>query len=237
MPIIKLKRGKEENLPLLQLGEPAFTTDTNKFFIGNGKVNVEMASAAKLDDVVNPLNITFSIEPTTAEIGSVINSVVAKWSYNKDIDSQRLNNETLSKDLRTFTDTSLLKDDKNYTLSVITLGGSAVSKTIKIDFCNGIYYGKSNSSKYDGELIKTLTKVLSDSKARTIAVSSGANEYVFYALPTRLGTPIFSVNGFNGGFSKVANGIDFINTSGYKEKYDIWKSDNANLGTININIK
>ena len=37
----------------------------------------------------------------------------------------------------------------------------------------------------------------------------------------------------DGGFSKVAT-IEFTNASGYKENYDIYKSDNENLGTQTV---
>ncbi len=36
-----IKKGLEANLPALVAGEPAFTTDTNKLYIGNGTENVE----------------------------------------------------------------------------------------------------------------------------------------------------------------------------------------------------
>ena len=39
MAVIQFKRGLEVNLPLLAAGEPAFTTDTKKVFIGDGETN------------------------------------------------------------------------------------------------------------------------------------------------------------------------------------------------------
>jgi len=107
-------------------------------------------------------------------------------------------------------------------------------RTVK--FYNGIYYGKSSSATYDSTLINSLTKTLSDSKARTITVNAGTGEYIYYCLPKRLGVPSFNVGGFDGGFSKVAT-VNFTNSDSYAEKYDIYKSDNANLGNTNVTIK
>jgi hypothetical protein len=43
VPTIRLKRGSEANLPDLSVGEPGFTTDTGKLFIGNDAGNIEFA--------------------------------------------------------------------------------------------------------------------------------------------------------------------------------------------------
>lgn len=41
--LIQLKRGNEVDLPILESGEPAFTTDTNNLYIGTGAENVQIA--------------------------------------------------------------------------------------------------------------------------------------------------------------------------------------------------
>ena len=85
-------------------------------------------------------------------------------------------------------------------------------------------------------MINSLTKQLSNSKNRTITVNAGAGEYIFYCVPSRLGACSFNVGGFDGGFSKVAT-VNFTNSDNYAENYDIYKSDNANLGNTNVTIK
>jgi hypothetical protein len=40
--LIQLKRGDEADLPILESGEPAFTTDTNNLYIGTGTENVQI---------------------------------------------------------------------------------------------------------------------------------------------------------------------------------------------------
>lgn len=191
--------------------------------------------ATKMDEISNPFSInSFTVSPSTAQKGSTTN-VAVKWSYNKDIKSQMLNNTALDVTLREKT-FSGVKADVTYTLNATSTNNVSKSKSGTVKFYNGIYYGKSSSATYDSTLINSLTKTLSDSKARTITVNAGTGEYIYYCLPTRLGVPSFNVGGFDGGFKKVAT-INFTNSDSYAEDYDIYKSTNANLGNSTVVIK
>lgn len=191
--------------------------------------------ATKIDEISNPFSInSFTVTPSVAQKGSTIN-VTVKWSYNKDIKSQMLNNTALDATLREKT-FSGVKTDVTYTLNATSTNNISKTKSGTVKFYNGIYYGKSSSATYDSTLINSLTKVLSDSKARTITVNAGTGEYIYYCLPTRLGVPSFNVGGFDGGFTKVAT-INFTNSDSYAEDYDIYKSTNANLGNSTVVIK
>jgi hypothetical protein len=46
---LQIKRGPEAQLPTLDAGEPAITTDTHKIFVGDGTLNHELAHKADLD--------------------------------------------------------------------------------------------------------------------------------------------------------------------------------------------
>lgn len=191
--------------------------------------------ATKMDEISNPFNInSFTVSPSTAQKGSTIN-VTVKWSYNKDINSQTLNNTTLDATLREKTFSSV-NVDTTYTLNSTSTNNISKAKSGTVKFYNGIYYGKSSSATYDSSIINSLTKVLSDSKARTITVNAGTGEYIYYCLPSRLGIPNFNVGGFDGGFNKVAT-VNFTNSDNFSENYDIYKSNNVNLGNTTIVIK
>lgn len=41
--LIQLRRGNEVDLPILESGEPAFTTDTKNLYIGTGTENVQIS--------------------------------------------------------------------------------------------------------------------------------------------------------------------------------------------------
>ena len=62
------------------------------------------------------------------------------------------------------------------------------------------------------------------------------SQYIYYAIPTKYGDCTFSVNGFVGGFSKVAM-ITYTNTYNHTENYDIYMSDNPNLGNTTVVIQ
>lgn len=190
---------------------------------------------AILSDVSNPLSATFSVTPSTVELGGYIPSATLTWTYNKNIASQTIDGLNLDASLRTYIYNTEINTQKTFTLKAITDVETELVKTATINFYNGVYYGKSTSVAYDYNLINSLTKVLSNNKARTITVSASTNEYIYYCIPTRLGIPTFTIGGFVGGFSKVDT-ISFPNNSNYIENYDIYKSDNPNLGTTIINI-
>ena len=64
MNTIKLKRGRHENLPVLAVGEPAFTTDTKELYIGTATGNVKIS--ADIDEINTILanyvtNATFDV--------------------------------------------------------------------------------------------------------------------------------------------------------------------------------
>lgn len=188
---------------------------------------------AELDNQMNPLSINLTSSVTTAERGSTVNNVKLSWSYNKQIVSQKLNGSVIDVSLRTQTITENITTNKTFTLEATSTAGQIKNKSVSLTFLNGVYYGKSSRMTYDGTLISSLTKVLSDSRSRTITVNAGSGEYIYYCVPERLGDCKFKVGGFDGGFSKVAT-IDFTNNSNYTERYAIWKSDNENLGNTTI---
>lgn len=190
----------------------------------------------QMDNLTNPFNISsFTISQSTAQIGSSVN-ITLQWSYSKnDIVNQFLNDEALDIAIRQKT-YSNITTNQNYTIKATSTSNDTKSKSVSIKFYNGIYYGKSSSSTYNADLIKSFTKVLSDTKARTITVNALAEEYIFYCIPSRLGTPNFNVGGFDGGFTKVST-ISFTNSDNYTENYDIYKSTNSNLGNTTVVIK
>lgn len=72
MPKIRFKRGLEANLPTLDEGEPAFTTDTEEFFIGSQTGNIEFAKQSDLNTTnANVSTNTANIATNTAAISAI----------------------------------------------------------------------------------------------------------------------------------------------------------------------
>lgn len=199
--------------------------------------NIEQAlleHAQKLDELLyKAITITsFNISKTLAEIGEVVSNLKLTWSYSKEPTVQKLDGNILDNSIRDHIITSNITSNKTFKLEVSD-GKTTVNRTASINFYNGRYYGVSNSETYDSDFILSLNKTLTNSRACNFTVDCGQGQYIFFAIPTRFGTPTFTVGGFTGGFIK-AQTLDFENKFGYVESYDIWKSENSNLGNITV---
>lgn len=183
---------------------------------------------------------SFKASATVAEIGSTIKDVSLSWVTNKVPASVTINGETLDPSSTSKMITSAnLTGDTTYTLTVKDEEGAVDKKSVTIDFLNGAYYGVSDTTDDNNitdAFVKSLTKILSDSKARTIQLTANKGQYIYYCIPARLGTPMFYVGGFEGGFDVVKT-FDFTNANGYTESYNIYRSTHDNLGTTEVVIK
>lgn len=131
-----------------------------------------------------------------------------------------------------------IKSNKTYTLTATDDRDAKATKTTAITFLNGVYYGVGTAvgEAINNDFVKGLTKKLSGSKAETFTVNAAEGNYIYYALPKRLGTPTFFVGGFEGGFA-LEKTFDYTNPSGYTESYDVYKSTNAGLGSTKVDVK
>ena len=183
-----------------------------------------------------PISISsLSLSKSVVEIGDVLSGLVVTWAYNKeDIVSQKFNGLEVGIDDREYTETEDITSNKTYTLEVSD-GKNTTTKSTTVKFLNGKYYGVAQEGTYDSDFIKGLTKVLAENKNGNFTVNCGENEFIYFCIPTRFGTPRFSVGGFEGGFFKVDT-IEFTNNFGYSENYDIYRSDNSSLGNTTVNV-
>lgn len=201
----------------------------------------EYSQIANVKDVLDrllytDLSIDFSTTQTLInEKGTVLTEVIFNWEYNRPVNTQSIDTVTIHKDSRIYRYPTQISTNKNVTLRVNDFVKD-FSKSISFKFMNGIYYGVSNSSTYNSELVLGLTKELSETRTKTFTVNAGSDQYIFYCVPESYGTPKFSVGGFDGGFNKVAT-IDFTNSVNHTEKYTIWKSTNKNLGQTTVTVK
>ena len=187
-----------------------------------------------------PITISsFTNNKNTVEMGTKITDVILNWALSKSPKTMMIDSESITP-LTTRTKTysgQNITTNKTYTLKVTDEKDASATKTTAITFYNGVYWGaKAAPGSYDSAFILTLQKGLQGNKNKTFTATAGADEYFFYCVPTRYGAVTFNVGGFDGGFTKVAT-IEFTNASGYKESYDIYKSDNSNLGSQTVTCK
>lgn len=130
-----------------------------------------------------------------------------------------------------------------FVLKATDARGKSATKLLHIHAYNGVYTGAASSPDViDAVFLNTLKKSVADGYARTFTVDAKAGQYIWYACPTKFVavlennvTPTFNVGGFDGGFSKVAT-FDFTNSVGYTEEYQVWRSDNAGLGSTTVKV-
>lgn len=112
--------------------------------------------------------------------------------------------------------------------------GVTATATSSFNFINNIYRGvTSNPSLSGSQVNSTLTAVLQNSKASNFTPTANSGEYVYYCVPSRLGTVSFSVNGFGGGFQSPTT-ESVTNSNTFTESFYIYRSTNSNLGTPTI---
>ena len=179
---------------------------------------------------------SFTNDVGTVDMGSTVTDVTLSYSFNKTAKSLTLDGTAIDVASTKQVLTGLtITANKTYTLTATDDRDAKATKTTSISFLNGCYYGVGtvDVDGADKAFVAGLTKVLSGSRARTIDVTAGEGEFIYYAIPHRLGTPSFTVGGFEGGFSLLKT-FDYENPAGYTESYDVYKSTNANLGATKV---
>ena len=170
---------------------------------------------------------TFTASPSNCEMGSS-QTITLAWSLNKTATSQNINGSPVTGNSKQYTGVT---SSQTYTLNVSD-GQTSASKSASVSFANQIYYGAAANL----DSVTSLTKVLSNTKSRTITVDAGAGQYIIYAIPARLGDVTFYVSGFEGGFESPVEKT-LTNASGYSETYKVYRSTNANLGSTTVEIR
>ena len=107
---------------------------------------------------------------------------------------------------------------------------------------SGVYYGVSAiPERYNSSFILGLEhQVASNTHLESITATPLEGQYIYYCAPTSFGDCAFAYNNFVGGFTLIIEGISVTNAGGKTEAYNIYKSNQANLGAdgaITITIK
>jgi hypothetical protein len=181
---------------------------------------------------------SFTTSTASAEIGSTVNNITLAWKLNKKPVSLTIDGTAQN----AVADGSVsmtglgLTDTKKWTLKATDERGTVATRETSLSFHNGVYYGVGAAqSSYTSAFVRGLTKTLRSNKLASFTANAGAGQYIYYCLPTRMGTCTFTVGGFEGGFDLVST-LNFENASGYKENYYIYRSTNAGLGNTTVGV-
>lgn len=184
---------------------------------------------ARLDALeYNSIEISsFTAEPTVCELGSS-NTILLTWALSKPATEQNINGTPVTGNSKQYTGVTT---GTAYTLNVSD-GQTSASKSVSVSFANRIYYG----AAADLTTVTNLTSVLSNNPERTVTVDAGADEYIIYAIPARLGDVTFFVSGFEGGFEDPVEQI-LTNNNSYQETYRVYRSTRAGLGNTIVEVR
>ena len=194
---------------------------------------------SRMEDLIyQPIAIkSFTNDVGTAENGAVVDTVTLQWSCNKTPTTVTINNEAIIPLATTYAKTNLhITENTDFVLTVTDERDTSVSQTTSIVFQNGVYFGVSTEPEtLDRAFLLSLTKYLRQTKLPSFTINAAANEFIYYAVPTRFGECTFSVDGFTGGFRKTLT-LSFTNAFGYTEDYDIYRSDYHSLGKTTVTV-
>ena len=205
----------------------------------------ETTVKAVLDELLY-VDLTVSVTsptPTTQEIGAKLSNLVINWTYNKsNIVSQSFNGSNLpDTGQRSYTVEGPVTTNTTYTVKGND-GTKDASKSIRFTFQNKVYYGVSPetvSGNVNSAFILGLTGskfASSKSSVGTITANAESGNYIFYAQPASFAEPTFNIGGFDTTFPLFAT-IDFTNASGHQESYNVYRSNQAGLGSTSMTVK
>lgn len=195
-----------------------------------------------------PLEVTeLVLDPAEAEIGATVPEVALGYAFNKaPVTSSIAYGETLI-DTGTEMESAYPLGDDFTADTVFAVDGTdagsphhspaSASKTATLRFLNKVHYGVAAEAELsDALLLEGLqSHVLTDTRQRTITVNPGSGQHIWYALPDSFGTPKFAVGPLAGGFTLVGR-FTHTNAQGYASTYQVWMSDQPNLGNTTVSI-
>lgn len=183
---------------------------------------------------------SLSISPSSALMGSTVSSVTISWSLSKVPKTLKLNETNVSSDKLVqsgnIVQSGTWTTNITHTMAATDERDTSVSRSVTLSFMNNVYYGVADlNNSPNSSFITGLTSEMRSSKKPSITINAGANKYVYYAQPTRLGTCSFAVGGFSGGFESPST-VSVTNSAGYTENYYVYRSTNHSLGSTTITI-
>ena len=217
---------------------------------------IENIKSALADLMYKKIEVSaFTTSEPLVRMGQNLSTISFNWELNKDpvslkIASGARESYVTDPSARSLTDTYAIPvtSDTEFTLTAVDERNVVSEKTASIIFANDIYWGTSdylhwiNFPQYQHSM-------LSNYMNRTLVLNVPDENYVYYAMPTRLrltlGEPRFFVGGFEGGFIRLPNTLDetmdftceYTNVAGFTEPYDVYRSTNEGFGDIVMDIR
>lgn len=187
---------------------------------------------------------SFAHANTLYEVGTVLANPAFTAAHSQTPDTLLLtNNQNVeSKDVHA-TPTSFTSS-QSYTFATPsysvtwTLTGTKITSDVATRTASAAqksFWGISTTPANTEAFVEALaSSALDTDAARSFTVNATSTNKIYFAHPTRYGTPTFTVGGFEGGFTLRSSTISVTNAQGYTENYSLWESDVAGLGSTTV---
>lgn len=222
-------------------GLPAGTSPEDGFIVA--------WSESEMSYVLTPrsgLTITsFAHTPVLFEWGQTVSAPSFSASYNVTPATAHLTNSANAEDVNASAHPTTLASAQNYTNTVVNgtvtftltaaiVGSPSVQALLVFAWGQNVYFGVAVPGTINATFVLALTAALQTSRSKTFTVTATTLQNIYYAWPTRLGTALFSVGGFGGGFTILTTTLAITNGQGKIENYTVAVSDLAGLGLTTV---
>ena len=191
------------------------------------------SQVSQLMSKVFPFTMTLS-GGGTYEKGSS-QTISLSWTYDRDIESQSINNESLLIGIRA-KQYAGVTSDMTYTLRSVS-AGQTYSKSVSAQFKLKKYYGVSANDTLTNEQILGLSSTWAGRTQGSTVFDCTGGKYPYYILPTSMVSGIqFWIGGLRNTDWKEET-REVTNTFGHKESYTIYRLNSIQTGVLNIEVK
>lgn len=191
------------------------------------------SQVSQLMSKVFPFTMTLS-GGGTYEKGSS-QTINLSWTYDRDIESQSINNESLLIGIRA-KQYANVATDTTYTLKAIQ-GGQTYTKSVSAQFKVKKYYGVSANETLTNDEILALSSTWAGRTQGSTVFDCTGGKYPYYILPTSMVSGIqFWIGGLRNTDWKEET-REVTNTFGHKESYTIYRLNSIQTGVLNIEVK
>lgn len=162
-------------------------------------------------------------------------TVNLSWTYDRDIESQSINDESLPVGSRSRRYTGVTTDTV-YTLKAVQ-GGQTYTKSVSAQFKVRKYYGVSANGALTNDEILSLSNAWAGRAQASTAFDCTGGKFPYYILPTSMVSGIqFWIGGLrNTDWNEEVREV--ANAYGYKESYTIYRLNNIQTGVLNIEVR
>lgn len=194
------------------------------------------------DDVVPPLELTFTSAIQFAEVNQTITNPAFTATYEITPSLATLTDDVFvtPQDV-TSTPTSFssshsfskpaFNDKVTFTLTALE-GHVTKSETYDIVWGQKTYYGTGAAGQTGAVFIQSLTgQVVTNVKQIAFSINATGTDKIYFACRTGYGDAVFTVHDVEGGFTKTQT-VSVTNAYGFAENYDLYESDYGGLGEL-----